>query len=76
MKVTVVSILIGALGTVIKGLIQGLEDLEIRVRVETIQTTASLRSVGIMRRVPGDQKKFAVTQNPVKDHQLTLKGVK
>ena len=32
----------GALDTVIKGLIQGLGDLEIRGRVETIQTTALL----------------------------------
>ena len=29
----------GALGTVTKGLVQGLEVLEIRRRVETIQTT-------------------------------------
>ena len=32
-------IVVGALGTVTKGLVQGLEDLEIRGRVETIQTT-------------------------------------
>ena len=31
-----ISIVIGALGTVIKGLIKGLEDLEIRGQVETI----------------------------------------
>ena len=36
MKVTVIPIEIGALGTITKGLIQGLEDLEIRGRVETI----------------------------------------
>ena len=36
MKVTVIPIEIGALGTVIKGLVQGLEDLEIRGQVETI----------------------------------------
>ena len=40
-----------ALGTVTKGLIQGLEDLEITGRVETIQTTALLRSARILRRV-------------------------
>ena len=51
MKVTVIPIIIGALDTVTKGLVQGLEDLEIRGRVETIQTTALLRSVRILRRV-------------------------
>ena len=45
------TIVIGALGTVTKGLIKGLEDLEIRGRVETIQTTALLRSARILRRV-------------------------
>ena len=39
MKVTVVPIVIGLLGTVTKGLVKGLEDLEIRGQVETIQTT-------------------------------------
>ena len=44
-KVTVLlPLVIGALGSVIKGCVQGLEDLEITGRVETIQTTASLRS--------------------------------
>ena len=36
MKVTVIPIVIGTLGTVTKGLIQELEDLEIRAEVETI----------------------------------------
>ena len=51
MKVTVIPIVIGTLGTVTKGLIQGLEDLEIRGWVETIQTTALLRSARILGRV-------------------------
>ena len=42
MKVTFVPIINGALGTVTEGLIKGLEDLEIRGRVEIIQTTALL----------------------------------
>ena len=50
MKVTIVSIVIGALGTII-GLLKGLEDFEIGGRVETIQTTALLRMARIMRRV-------------------------
>ena len=36
MKVTIVPIVIGALGTKTKGLLKGLEDLEVGGRVETI----------------------------------------
>ena len=50
-KVTMVPIVIGALGTVIKGLLKALEDLEVGGLVETIQMTASLRTVRILRRV-------------------------
>ena len=42
-KVTVILVVIGALGTVTKGLVKGLEDLEISGRVETIQTTESFK---------------------------------
>ena len=41
----------GALGIVPEGLIKGLEDLEIRGRVEAIQTTTLLRTARILRRV-------------------------
>ena len=41
----------GALGTVTKGLALGQEELEIRVRVETIQTKALLKSARILRRI-------------------------
>ena len=51
LKVTIVPIVIGALGTITKGLLKGLEDLEISGRVETIQTTALLRTARILRRV-------------------------
>ena len=37
MKVVVISIVIGALETIPKGLVKWLEDLEIRGRVETYQ---------------------------------------
>ena len=43
MKVTIVPIVIGALGKITKRLLKGLEDLEVAERVETIQTTALLR---------------------------------
>ena len=51
MKVTIVPVVIGVLGTVTKGLLTGLEDLEVGGRVETIQTTALLRTARILRRV-------------------------
>ena len=51
MKVTIVPIVIGALGTVTKGLLKGLEDLDVGGRVETTQTTALLRTAKILRRV-------------------------
>ena len=51
MKVMIVPIVIGALGTITKGLLKGLEDLEVGRRVETIQTTALLRTARILRRV-------------------------
>ena len=51
MKVTIFPIMIGAFGTVTKGLLKGLEDLEVDGRVETIQTTALLRTARILRRV-------------------------
>ena len=75
MKVTVIPIVIGALGTAPKGLERGLEELEIRGRIETVQTTALLRSVILQdfsQKSIGDLKKLAVTQTPVKDNQLIL----
>ena len=51
MKVMVIPIVIGVLGTVTKELVKGLEELEIRKQVETIQTTALLRLARILRRV-------------------------
>ena len=51
MKVTIVPIGIGALGTITRTLLKGLEELEVGGRVQTIQTTASLRTTRILRRV-------------------------
>ena len=49
MKVAVIPIVIGALWTIPKGFVKGLEDLEIRGQVQTIQTTALLRSPKTLR---------------------------
>ena len=51
MQVTIILIVIGAFGTVTKGLLKGLEELEVAGRVETIQTTTLLRTARILRRV-------------------------
>ena len=51
MKVTVIPIVVDALITISKCLVKRLENLEIKGRVETIQTTALLRSARILRRV-------------------------
>ena len=64
MKVTIVPIVIGGFGAITKGLLKGLEDLEIGGRVETIQMTALLRMARILRRVLetwGDLRRLAVT---------------
>ena len=51
MKVTIVPIVIGALSRITKGLLKGLEDLEVGGRVDTIQMKALLRTARILRRV-------------------------
>ena len=51
MKVTIVPIVIGAFGTITKGLLKDRKDLEVGGRVETVQRTALLRTARILRRV-------------------------
>ena len=51
MKMAFIPIIISVLGTVNKGLLKGLEDLEIRGRVKAILTSVLLRSTRILRRV-------------------------
>ena len=51
MKVTIMPIVIGAFGTITKGLLKELEDLEVGGRVETIQTTTILGTARILRTV-------------------------
>ena len=68
MKVRMIPIVNGALGTATKELAQGLKYLEMRGRVETIQTTALLRFL----RITGDLRRRAITQTSVKIYQLAL----
>ena len=48
---TVITIVIGALGTITKELVKVLAELEIGRQVETTQATTLLRSIRILRRV-------------------------
>ena len=76
-KVTLISIVTGALGTITKRLVQGEEDLETRGRVEIIHNTVLLISARILRRV----LEIRVDLLSVENHQQklvwkTLKGFK
>ena len=51
MKVTIVPIMISAFGTITKGLLKGLEDLEVGGRVETIQMSSLPRTARKLRKV-------------------------
>ena len=51
MKMAVIPVVIGARGTIPKGMMKYLEETEIRGQLENIQITAHLISVRILRRV-------------------------
>ena len=51
MRLAVIPVVIGVIGTIPKGLERELEELKIGGGIETIQTTALLRSARILRRV-------------------------
>ena len=65
MKVTVIPIVVRGLGTVSGDLVKKLKELE-------ILTTTLLNSIRIHRESHGDMRRLAVTQTPVKNHQLKI----
>ena len=68
MQVTIIPIVIGDFGTVTKGLLKGLEELEVGGRVETIQITALLRTIRILRTVLetwGDLLSLKLQRKPI-----------
>ena len=67
MKVTIILIVIGGFGTVTKGLLKGLEDLEVGGRMDTIQTTSIIEDGQNTEKSPGDLRRLAVTQRPSAD---------
>ena len=64
MWLTVIPIIVRSLGMIPKVLEESLEELELKRRIDII-LTATLKS-------PRDLRRLAVTQTPLKDHQLTL----
>ena len=70
MKVTIVPIVIGAFGTISKGLLKGLEDLEIDGWGETIQMTSITENGHNPETGRGDLSRLVVTQILVKNYQL------
>ena len=75
MKVTIVPIVIEAFGTVAKGLLKELENLGVRGwRTSGDHSNYSISENGQnTEKSPGDLRRLAVTQTPVKNHRLTLK---
>ena len=69
MKVKVIPIVVGALGTVPKGLEKSLENLEIRGRIEDHPEHCTAAICQNTQKSPGDLRRLAVTQTPVKDHR-------
>ena len=72
MKVTIIPIVIGAFGTVTKGLLKGLEDLEVGGMSGDHPNNSIIENGQNTEKSPGDLRRLAVTQSPVKDDQLTL----
>ena len=72
MKVTVITIVIGAVGTVTKGLIKGLKDLKNKMTGEDQPTYSIIKISQDTEESPGVLRRFVVTQTPVRNHQLIL----
>ena len=75
MKMTLISILLGALGSTPKRLEKELENLEIRGQIETIQATELIRLARILRRVRETchSNSYEETSAIAGDHKMTTK---
>ena len=70
MKVTMITNVIGELGTIPKKLVKGLEDLN--KEVEAIQDNSIIKIGQNTEESPGDLRRLVITQTPVRNHRLTL----
>ena len=72
MKVTIVQIVIGALGTVTKGLLKWTGGLGSWRTGRDYQNDSIAEDDHNTETSPGDLRRLAVTKTPVKNHQLIL----
>ena len=72
MKLTSIVIIIGALGTVTKGLLKGTGGLVNKRRSGDHPNYCIIKIGQNTEKDPGDLRWIAATQTPVKDNQLTL----
>ena len=72
MKIPIVPIVIGALGTITKGLLKAMEDLEVGWTGRDYSNDSIDEKSQNPGTSPGPLRRLAVTQTPVKNHQLTL----
>ena len=72
MKVTIMPIEIDAFGTVTKGLLKGLEELEVDWMSADHQNNNIIENGQNTEKSPGDLRRLDVTQTPAKDHQMSL----
>ena len=64
--------MIGALGTITEGLLKGLEDFGSWQTGRNYPNDSIAKNGQNPEMNPGDLRRLAVTQTPVKNHQLTL----
>ena len=72
MKVTVIPIVMGALGVLLRGLVQRLADSEVRGQIVTPPKYSIMNISQNSEKGPGDLRRQAIIQTPVRNHQQTL----
>ena len=75
-KVTVITVAIGALGTIPKGFLKELQDSVIRGQAETIETKALLRPARILKKVRETWGDLLSLMLQLKTWAIALKGEK
>ena len=71
MIVTIIPVVIGAFGTITKGLLKDLEDLEV-VTGRDYPNDSTTENGQNTEKSPGDLRRLALTQTPVKNYQPIL----
>ena len=72
MKVTIIPLVIGAFGTVTKGLLKRLQDLEVATTSGDHPNDIIVENGQNAEKSPGDLRRLFVPKTLVKIHQLTL----